>query len=201
MTENEGIWWIQGDVEGKRSDYATIKLIDTAMEHCAGRQMCLQAGGHCGLWARRLAHIFERVITIEPDAENYACLLRNIMANVEPIRAALGSAPGSTGLKRFPENTGANYMDGPGDIPVITIDSLNLNACDLIILDIEGMEAEALKGAKHTLRFGPTLLIEDKGLSEKFRTPKGWTESIPDYIPVYRSRTDKILVHASRLRS
>lgn len=202
MKEHEGVWWPDFDVEGRRSDYATIDLIDKAVDYCNHRRVCIQAGGHCGLWARRLAQLFDWVITLEPDSDNLACLLRNIPGNVEPIWAALGSSPGFTGLEIFPKNTGANYMDGPGDIPVITIDSIGFPYCDLLILDIEGMEAEALKGAVKTLeRLKPVLLIEDKGLSERYGTQKGWSETIGNYHMVYRGHRDNILVHADFKRS
>ena len=48
--------------------------------------------------------------------------------------------------------------DGTGAIPVLSIDQLGLNNCDLIHLDIEGGEYDALMGAEHTIkRFGPLI--------------------------------------------
>ena len=52
---------------------------------------------------------------------------------------------------------------GPGEtVPVVTIDSLELNDCQFIKLDIEGMEIEALHGAAATIAaFRPMLYVEN----------------------------------------
>ena len=48
---------------------------------------------------------------------------------------------------------------------VMTIDDLKLNCCDLIVLDVEGSELDALKGAKSTIeRFHPVVMLEQKSL-------------------------------------
>ncbi len=56
------------------------------------------------------------------------------------------------------------YVVEGGPIPMQTIDSLDLAECDLIWLDIEGYEVNALKGAKKTIdRFQPAVIIEESG--------------------------------------
>lgn len=158
----------------------------------------MQAGGHCGVWANRLARSFTVVWTIEPDLENYLCMARNLVPNVQPIWAALGDKPGGgVGLERRPENSGAHFINGEGRIGVITIDELELEACDLIVLDIEGMEPLALHGAKETIeRFKPVLMVEDKGLSDRYGFPVGWSDCWPGYGVEKRVKRDVILVHA-----
>ena len=48
-----------------------------------------------------------------------------------------------------------------GTIPVIAIDTLNLRSCDLIQLDIEGGEYNALLGAVETIKeFKPVICLE-----------------------------------------
>jgi hypothetical protein len=47
-------------------------------------------------------------------------------------------------------------------IPMLKIDDLNLNSCDLICLDTEGYEFNILTGAKETLKkFKPVLCLEE----------------------------------------
>ena len=37
-------------------------------------------------------------------------------------------------------------------VPVISLDALHLPACDLLKIDVEGMEAEVIRGADQVLR-------------------------------------------------
>ena len=57
---------------------------------------------------------------------------------------------------------------------VSTIDDLDLYACDLICLDVEGYELAALKGANATLAdFQPVVLFEDIGHGKRYGVPPG----------------------------
>lgn len=191
----EGFWWPDADVHCHPIVLKTVKDADAALQHTLGHVSVVQAGGNCGVWASYLGERFMEVWTIEPDLENYLCLIRNIPQNVYPIWAALGCHPGTTGLDTDPKNVGAHQMNGNGRIPVITIDELGLTACDLICLDIEGMEPAALDGAKETIeRFRPTLMVEDKGLSERYGVAKGWSDSLPGYQVAKRVHRDVVLV-------
>lgn len=58
------------------------------------------------------------------------------------------------------DNVGFSHLTEKPDIPVITIDSLNLDHIDVITMDIEGSEYEALQGAEHIImRDKPALFI------------------------------------------
>src|SRR5207253_506901 len=47
-------------------------------------------------------------------------------------------------------------------VPLVTLDSLNLPRCDLIKIDVEGMETAVVEGAAQTLaRFQPVLYVEN----------------------------------------
>ena len=137
--------------------------------------VAVQAGGNVGLWPKRLAIEFEEVHTFEPDGLNFRCMERNVTEeNITYYKAALGARAGKIGLKYRKENTGAHQVLGNGDIPMITIDSLNLDGCDLIYLDIEGYEYFALHGAEKTIeKFHPVIVVEyNPVLFEKFMVGK-----------------------------
>ena len=52
-------------------------------------------------------------------------------------------------------------MAGSGYTPTIVVDNLNLPGCDLIQLDVEGYELNALLGAVETIKkYKPVLCIE-----------------------------------------
>lgn len=130
----------------------------------------VQAGGACGMYPRLLAERFSHVYTFEPIGLNFHCLVNNCQNwHITKINAALGAKPGMCGINQGSDgNMGAhqmlNYQDRtivPGSIPILTIDSLGLSACDLIALDAELFEPEILTGAIETIqKFHPVITCE-----------------------------------------
>ena len=145
------------------------------------KNVMIQAGGNVGVYAWQYAQMFDSVYTFEPEDLNFYCLERNIadQKNIKATKAFLGKQSGTAGIKnhandkavartdKYPDgrpteyNTGAYEINGIGEIPVIDIDSMNLPQCDLIHLDIEGSELDALKGAENTIKqHKPILCLE-----------------------------------------
>ena len=59
--------------------------------------------------------------------------------------------------------------DDDGGTQAVSIDSLNLEHCDFIKLDLEGAERLALEGARETIqKFRPFLLVEMNNLGQRF---------------------------------
>ena len=195
MKRIEGTWWPEADRHCHRAALREVGDADRAVALCQSTRTCIQAGGNVGVWANHLAKTFETVWTFEPDWENYQCLLKNKGERVHAIMEALGDRAGAMGMKREPNNAGAHRMHGPGQIPVSTIDSHGAREVDLIVLDIEGMEPLALAGAAETIRkYQPVIMVEDKGISEHYGRPKGWSDNFPGYRVAARVRRDVILV-------
>lgn len=148
-----------------------------ALRHTKKRDSVVQAGGHCGIWPLWLAKKFQRVYTFEPNPDNWECLQANCMkelaaGKVFAVNACLGEQPTKIAMRVNGKNTGGHKgtMDR-GDTPVVTIDGLALDACDLIVLDVEGMELPALRGARRTIdEFSPVIMLEDRGHGDRH----GW---------------------------
>lgn len=151
--------------------------MEVALRFTPGRKVAVQAGGHCGIWPLWLAKRFSRVFTFEPDAANWECLKVNCDGaltggRIFAVNACLGEAPTSIRMSVNRKNTGGHKgTRAPGDTPVVTIDGLALTECDLIVLDIEGMELPALKGAQRTIaEHHPVIMLEDRGHGDRH----GW---------------------------
>jgi FkbM family methyltransferase len=133
------------------------------------KNLIIQAGGNCGLYPKYYSSVFKKVVTFEPDHRNFFCLTYNVPeSNVFKFQACVGNENTSLSLSENPVYAGMASLtvSGEGDIPQITIDSLNLNP-DLIHLDIEGFEGFALLGAKETiLRSKPIIALETNGLGD-----------------------------------
>lgn len=175
---DRGLLWPASDIGGPAAMLATAGNMDIAYRHCRAFDVAVQAGGHCGIWPEAMGRRFSTVYTFEPDAMNFRCLCANAPAEtVFKFNAALGAAHHPVDLQRRPDNTGAHRVEGRGPIPTILVDDLDLAACDLIYLDVEGYELLALHGAYATIsRHRPVIVIEDKGCSEAYGVAKGETE-------------------------
>lgn len=173
----EGFEWPERDVHCRQVVFGRAKDMEPALKHCRETDIAVQAGGNAGVWPAWLAERFTAVYTFEPDHENFRCLAQNVPGNVICLQAALGFRRTCVDLYRDHTNCGAYFVNGEGNIPTLRIDDLDLPGCDLIVLDIEGMEADALEGAMTTIcRYRPVLMFEDKGLSEKYGVQKGAIE-------------------------
>lgn len=129
-------------------------------------RVCVQAGANVGVYPQSLASHFEHVYTFEPQPFLFSLLEQNLKAkNVTYFHAALGDQEGRCGVKVDKTNWGASHLIEGDEAPIMTIDSLDLQECDLIWLDIEGYEFKAIQGAMETIqRHKPIVAFEDKGL-------------------------------------
>jgi FkbM family methyltransferase len=112
------------------------------------------------------------VLAFEPQRVIYDILSNNIrlngLTNVIAHRRAVGSEPGTTRVPaldyRQTNNFGGVALGGSQGEPVeiVTIDSLALPRLRLLKVDVEGMEANVVAGARATIaRLQPALYIEN----------------------------------------
>jgi FkbM family methyltransferase len=118
------------------------------------------------------------VIAVEPQQQLWSLLaancLRNSANNVKLLQLALGRADGMLATPAIDFSTPGNYGgqalgSGESEVPVRTLDSLDLGACDFIKIDVEGMELDVLLGATKTIeRFHPVLYVENDRPAKSF---------------------------------
>ncbi|HQR40681.1 MAG TPA: FkbM family methyltransferase [Blastocatellia bacterium] len=170
ISQIDGVFWPRSDKTTwwvLQQEMATA--IPALLDATPGRGVCVQAGGNAGLWPRALAAHFRAVYTFEPERELFECLVRNVPGNVYPFRAGLGQRTAGAGISYCEANPGGTALSGEGDLRVMTVDSLGLEECDLLCLDIEGFELHALMGAWATIdRLSPVISVEIRGLSERY---------------------------------
>jgi len=156
--KQDKFWW------GSRDDWQNPNgHKEVWFPHITERKVAVQAGGWLGLYPRLLSEYFDVVYTFEPDPLSFFVLTQNCQRdNIVKFQAALGSSHGMIAVKRnVPDNPGMNTVVTGGAIPTFMIDDLNLPALNLIALDLEGYEEEALKGAKESIeKFSPVIAAE-----------------------------------------
>ena len=186
-----------------------------------GRGTVVQAGANCGYFPVKLSEQYEQVITYEPIPEIYKLAHKNIVkhgaTNVKLYQMGLASEAITAIIDNFEENNlGATSIveNDEGIIECMSIDNLFLDDVSLIWLDIEGMEAEALRGAVNTIqRCKPVIVVENKGLipearfgggvynklgSSEFRRWIQWGLTDVNYIHDKRIMRDDIFVPVKR---
>jgi FkbM family methyltransferase len=121
--------------------------------------------GDFTLLAGKLVGATGRVISIEPEPENYSYLCRSIelsgYRNVKTFALALSDSEGSAKLRLAPTSGGHTLASeqkiGNNTIPVetTTLDSLlarcGIDKVDVIKIDVQGWELQVLRGAHRTL--------------------------------------------------
>lgn len=146
----------------------------------------ISAGGNVGAHLVPLSKLVGpagAVITFEPQVFLHEILVENLSVNgctnvaihTDGLGAEMGRAQLATASPEMPNNFGGLYVIAPDEgvasieIEIVTIDSLNLARLDFLMLDIEGMEEAALRGAADTIsRCRPLLYVEiDKELKRE----------------------------------
>lgn len=134
--------------------------------------ICFDIGAHSGLYSLLFARASRLVYAFEPFPRNLAYLARTLAANglgnVHIVPWAVG---GETRLDGFlpGDHSSEGKVDAAGTMPVFTV------TCDafaerygavpsLLKIDVEGTEAEVLRGADGILRKGrPAILLSTHG--------------------------------------
>ena len=190
------LYWIKEDsgaFVGPLQDWK--KSSKKIMSQCKGFNTVIQAGGNCGMYPRFYGNHFINVYTFEPDSLNYLCLdLNCIGSKYRKFYGGLGDNTNRLSLKRHAlSNCGMHRIDTkPGNIEMFRIDDLSIVECDLIHLDVEGFEEQALRGGEKTIKkYKPVVVLEHGGRQQ----PMGHEYILSLKYEVYsRERMDTIYI-------
>ncbi|GAA4429704.1 hypothetical protein GCM10023148_34190 [Actinokineospora soli] len=137
-------------------------------DFCPAHGTAVDIGAWYGPWSRALARRVPRVVAVEPNPAVADVLARTVPGNVDVVRAAVSDTAGSGVLYvpdtgRGTEAVASMAAEVGSAVPVATttIDHIAPPDVSLIKLDVEGMEAAALRGAASVLsERSPVLLVE-----------------------------------------
>jgi FkbM family methyltransferase len=175
---------------------AEVSDLGVSLDLCRQFRTAIQAGGNMGVYPMALAQKFQRVYSVEPDAANYEALAINTVNQPRVVirRAAFGQDHGKAAIDQiFPDNIGAHQIKEGAEFDVLPIDSLGVTDCDLLQLDVEGSEHQAILGAIATIEASwPVITLELKGHGERY----GYTDD--DTINLLASMGYKIADRVNR---
>jgi len=172
------------------------------------RDVCIQAGGACGMWPLHFSKLFKKVYTFEPEPTNFSCLLENTASsnNIVAKNIALSDSEKLVDILYEPskaDNRGSGFLtdSSTGAFKTETLDSQNIDTCDLIQLDVEGEELKVLNGAFNLISNNrPVICLEVKILPHMIREGRSefeainWLQKTFNYVPVGQIHRDVILV-------
>jgi FkbM family methyltransferase len=186
-----GGWWLPPKdgyfdryVEGshRKQNGFQREHLEEAFKHVRAWNVAVDVGAHIGFWTVPMAQRFKRVYAFEPAEDCFSCLEKNVLGQPATVilqNVAVGDKAGTVHLyddveriKAGKPNTGARFVTPSmaGKIPMIALDSLKLDACDLLKVDVEGFESMVLRGAKDTIaKFQPVISMET---DKKFSQPR-----------------------------
>lgn len=171
----------------------------------------IEVGANIGTHTVRLARVAKEVIAFEPQRFCFYLLCANIalnqLVNARAHQVALGDhaslAPMPLLDPRCENNFGGVEMGEKGAgvherVTMLPLDDMKTRRCDLLKIDVEGMEYEVLIGAAETIhRFRPLIYCENDRAekSERLITHlmgahyRCWWH-LPRLTPDYYDRTD-----------
>lgn len=178
MYQSHGWWFPDGDThfvqhfaklakKGKPPVYQAFQRRKSTML-ASHRRVALDIGANVGLWSRELCDRFDKVIAFEPVQEFVDCLKLNVPNdNLEIKQFALGNEDTMINMVITEHNTGHSHVDlnsiGHGTVPMVRLDSLDLEHVDYVKIDVEGFETELVLGAEQTFKHHkPIIMIEQK---------------------------------------
>ncbi len=159
-------YWIKGDTnawDGPSKNWLQQHR-EKYFKHVKKFDVVVTAGANHGLHCRFYSKRFAVTYAFEPNPLAFYCLNLNCpYDNVIKMNCALGDKCEMVQMVgNWKKTSGTAKVKYGGTIPCLTIDTLKLQACDLIQLDVEGYEEKILNGAIETLKkFKPVFIAEN----------------------------------------
>jgi len=142
-------------------------------EHVKPGMVVYDIGANVGFYtllASRLIGPTGHVYSFEPLPRNVGYLECHIalngLGNVSVTSAAVSDYDGRARFKESHPAMGGLSEDGELEVVTVRLDSLDLRQPDVLKIDVEGAEAEVLRGALETLsRHRPTIFLATHGVT------------------------------------
>mgnify|MGYP001569730896 CR=1 FL=1 len=121
----------------------------------------IDLGAHVGAFTVKAASLGANVMAFEPNSEILPFLRENTknLFNVQIVEKAVSNYDGIAYIQYVPNNSAGTYITEEGDIPtsVTRMDTVlsqqHFTPIDLVKIDVEGQELEALQGFGDYLGF------------------------------------------------
>lgn len=175
--------YISQDLKNNRL-YEENIIMNDLKPYIKKSKIILDIGAHIGCHSIGYSSIQHdaQIYSFEPQKQLFDLLEKNceIKNNIHVFNQAVGAFNGSCTIpdtieqednKHFSYEDEKSYNyggigigEGNNEVEMVTIDSLKLEGCDFIKIDVEGFEYFVLKGAEETIKkYKPVIFYEENG--------------------------------------
>lgn len=155
-----------------KKNYYRPEHLDYAFKFVKKWDIAVDVGANIGTLSIYMAKKFKKVYSFELVHENFECLRKNIddhgYNNIIPFCFGLGKENKKVDIiydSVYPDSLAgvcAN-VNKEGIYELKTLDSLNLEGCDFLKIDVEGLESHVLEGGFNTIsKYKPVIILEYK---------------------------------------
>lgn len=208
--KNIGGWWLPDHEQHMLPHFESgkgfqVDRLEDILRFVPERKAAVDCGAHVGSWTVRMAREFNAVLAFEPAPDAYECLMANTrhLKNVATINGAVSDRREQLWLAddmKWEGNTGGRHAVAreagiwPDPVEATALDLIGLDGIDFIKLDVEGMEAKALRGAHKSLQaFRPVVCLEMKPrLAVRYGAPDEAERVLREigYVPIHHVGAD-----------
>jgi FkbM family methyltransferase len=147
---------LENDTDKNNPSYEG-KYREQILAHIPNKRTFVDVGANVGIWSYPMIGKFQKVISYEPSRQNIECLIANVGDGIELRTKAVANFVGEADFHQAGKNCGDGKLCRPGipsmyTVPVVTLDSENLETVDLIKIDVQGWELEVLQGAINLIK-------------------------------------------------
>lgn len=165
----------------------TLDIIRLSLDAWGDGVTFIDIGAHTGMMSLYAAHSgADRVVAFEPNPSVFEVLQANValtgFSNITALALALGETSRRVAMETDDQNSGATHVTEAdtaalSNVPMRTLDELvqeqAISSVQLMLIDIEGYELQALRGAERTIAtHKPDLIVEydPRGYDERVLT-------------------------------
>jgi len=133
------------------------KYRQLVISHLPNKRTFIDVGANVGIWSLPMTQHFKKIVSYEPSRQNIECIKFNIPQGIELREKAVADFAGEAKFHQAGKNCGDGKLCREGvkssyTVPVVRLDDEELNDVDMIKIDTQGWELDALKGMKELIK-------------------------------------------------
>jgi FkbM family methyltransferase len=127
------------------------KYRQLVISHLPNKRTFVDVGANVGIWSLPMTQHFKKIISYEPSRQNIECIKSNIPEGIDLREKAVADFTGQAEFHQAGKNCGDGKLCRVGvkasyAVPVVRLDDEGLDDVDMIKIDTQGWELDALKG-------------------------------------------------------